>query len=692
MGTITVTNLGKAYKQYPTRWGRLAEWVFPFTKPRHELKWVLQDVSFTVRPGEAVGIIGINGAGKSTLLKMITGTTQSTTGSVSITGRVSAMLELGMGFHPDFTGRENAFMTGQLLGMSVEEIASLMPEIEAFAEIGDYMDQPVRVYSSGMQMRVAFSVATARRPDVLIVDEALSVGDAYFQHKSFERIREFRRQGTTLLIVSHDKTAIQSICDRAILLNEGRIAMEGQPEMVMDFYNALLADGQPGNQIRLGSAGYIQDSGTKEAVINSVAVKNLNGEVVSVLSVGEPIEIHVSVSVRKNISSLVLGCGFKDKYGQMIFGTNSYHVGREMTDCLAGDEFTYIVCCDANLGVGTYSVNVAIHEKDSHLNANYHWIDRALIIEVINLNKYTFVGLSWNPMKFLINDSNCGKRANVIPKVSERVIRIADASYGQMLVYANDGVIGRSLLQTGSFQESKIHHVQNFLQANFSVDLKLFVDVGANIGTHSIFALKECGFDGAICFEPDLNNYKLLVANISINGLADRIVTNRLALSNLSGEMQMELSRSNYGDHRIKAQSTNSSFGEEAEREHAFVPAVSIDDYVVRSKSDWSNALIWMNTQGHEGYIFDGGYAFIKSELGPRYIVSEFWPYGIERSAGFEGYFNFLGSCAKIYDLSKLINDQFQLVNLSQLRQMYAEMLRETEKEFHPHTDLLLII
>ncbi|MFN3410487.1 MAG: ABC transporter ATP-binding protein, partial [Limisphaerales bacterium] len=224
MGAITVTHLGKAYKQYPTRWARLAEWLDPRGKPRHHLHWVLKDINFTVQPGEAVGIIGINGAGKSTLLKLITGTTQPTTGSVHTTGRVAALLELGMGFHPDFTGRQNVFMAGQLLGIDSRTIVRLMPEIEAFAEIGEYIDHPVRVYSSGMQMRLAFSVATAIRPDILIVDEALSVGDAYFQHKSFERIREFRKQGTTLLLVSHDKQAIISICDRAMLLSSGQIA------------------------------------------------------------------------------------------------------------------------------------------------------------------------------------------------------------------------------------------------------------------------------------------------------------------------------------------------------------------------------------------------------------------------------------------------------------------------------------
>src|SRR5476651_2765773 len=242
MGAITVKQLGKAYKQYPTRWSRLAEWLLPMRGPRHQLKWILSDINFHVAAGEAVGLIGVNGAGKSTLLKLITGTTQASSGSVSVGGRVAALLELGMGFHPDFTGRQNVYMAGQLNGLSVTEIDALMADIEAFAEIGDYIEQPVRVYSSGMQMRLAFSVATVRRPDVLIVDEALSVGDAYFQHKSFERIRQFRQQGTTLLLVSHDKQAIQSVCDRALLLDGGRLARAGKPEEIMDYYNAMIAE------------------------------------------------------------------------------------------------------------------------------------------------------------------------------------------------------------------------------------------------------------------------------------------------------------------------------------------------------------------------------------------------------------------------------------------------------------------
>ena len=238
MGSIHVTQLGKAYKQYPTRWSRLLEWVTPFLGLRHRLKWVLQDIDFHIAAGEAVALIGVNGAGKSTLLKLITGTAQPTTGGVVTQGRVAALLELGMGFHPDFTGRQNALMAGQLIGLSVEEVATLMPAIEAFADIGDYIDQPVRVYSSGMQVRLAFAVATAVRPDILIIDEALAVGDVFFQQKCFDRIRAYCQAGTTLLFVSHAMGAVYSLCNRAILISEGRVALDSTPREVIDLYNA----------------------------------------------------------------------------------------------------------------------------------------------------------------------------------------------------------------------------------------------------------------------------------------------------------------------------------------------------------------------------------------------------------------------------------------------------------------------
>ena len=399
MGMIVISNLGKAYKQYSNRWARLREWFTPGSVQYHQLKWVLKDINFTVQPGEAVGIIGINGAGKSTLLKLITGTTQPTTGSVQMTGRVAAMLELGMGFHPDFTGRQNAFMAGQLLGMTSADIERLMPDIEAFAEIGDYIDQPVRVYSSGMQMRLAFSVATAIRPDVLIVDEALSVGDAYFQHKSFERIREFRKQGTTLLIVSHDKQAIQSICDRAILLNKGRVEMQGEPEAVMDYYNALLADNQNQKieQIKLDDGTVQTISGTGEATIDEVILLNEQDERVEIINVGQQVKLKVVVRAVEDIPELVLGYMIKDRLGQSIFGTNTHHLKYKMKAVRKGAVVTFSFQFSANLGPGTYSVAIALHADDTHVNKNYEWRDLALVFNVLNIDKENFVGVAWLP-------------------------------------------------------------------------------------------------------------------------------------------------------------------------------------------------------------------------------------------------------------------------------------------------------
>jgi len=397
MGTITVTNLGKAYKQYANRWARLAEWLSPFHRPRHRLHWVLQDLNFSVNRGEAVGIIGINGAGKSTLLKMITGTTQPTTGSVQISGRVAALLELGMGFHTEFTGRQNAIMAGQLLGYGVEEITSLMPEIEAFAEIGEYIDQPVRVYSSGMQVRLAFSVATAIRPDVLIIDEALSVGDSYFQHKSFDRIREFRKAGTTLLIVSHDKQAIQSICDRAILLNAGKLAMEGDPEAVMDYYNAMLADHQSQNITQeLLANGKVQTiSGTGEATVSSIALLDARGRPVEVVDVGQQVTLRLEVQTRAFIKRLVVGYGIRDRLGQVVYGTNTALKNQPIDDVPADSQISFEAQFPANLGPGAYSVQVSLASSETHVANNYEWRELALIFSVTNAAKPQFAGVAW---------------------------------------------------------------------------------------------------------------------------------------------------------------------------------------------------------------------------------------------------------------------------------------------------------
>jgi lipopolysaccharide transport system ATP-binding protein len=397
MSSIRVNKLGKAYRQYHHRWGRLLEWVLPWGGPRHRLKWVLRDISFQLAPGEAVGIIGVNGAGKSTLLKLITGTAQPTTGSVAIGGRVAALLELGMGFHPDFTGRQNAYMAGQLLGLTVDELDALMPQIAAFADIGDYLDQPVRVYSSGMQMRLAFSVATARRPDVLIVDEALSVGDAFFQHKSFDRIREFQQSGTTLLIVSHDRAAIQSICDRAILLDRGGIAKQGTPEEVMDYYNALIAERENSTVTQVATAeGRVQTtSGTGEATVTEITLEDAERKPLEVLNVGTAVTLRIKVMVNAPLPRLVLGYMIKDRLGQQVFGTNTHHMQAPLTGLQPGDTVEYHFRFPLNLGPGSYSITTALTSSETHLSDNYEWRDLAFLFIVVNMSRRQFVGTSW---------------------------------------------------------------------------------------------------------------------------------------------------------------------------------------------------------------------------------------------------------------------------------------------------------
>lgn len=397
MKIISVKGIGKAYKQYASDKDRLVEWFVPFSGPRHELHWVLKDINFELGAGEAVGIAGQNGAGKSTLLKMITGTTQPSAGSIETRGEIAALLELGMGFHPEFTGRDNVYMAGQLRGLTVEEIDELMPHIESFAEIGEYIDQPVRVYSSGMQVRLAFAVATAKRPSVLIVDEALSVGDSYFQHKSFKRIREFRNSGTTLLIVTHDRAALQTLCDRVILLDKGRLIKEGEPEEVMDFYNALLAEReQELIKQELSEDGRVQTvSGSGEVSITDINLLDAEGQSITFVEVAQPVVLEVKVRVNEAVPRLVLGFMIKDRYGQWIHGINTHRLERALEDLQAGEEIAYRFAFNMDLGKGHYTVAFSLSKYDSHLETNYEWRDGGFIFHVLNSGLPDFLGTNW---------------------------------------------------------------------------------------------------------------------------------------------------------------------------------------------------------------------------------------------------------------------------------------------------------
>lgn len=395
---LQVEGLGKAFREYRMEWQRMLSWFGVRSKAASE-SWVLRGIGFRIDAGESVGIVGQNGAGKSTLLKVVTGTLRPTEGKVCVGGRIAAILELGMGFNPELTGRDNARYTAGLMGMSPSQIDATIPAVEEFAEIGGYFDQPLRTYSSGMQMRVAFSVVTAVRPEILIIDEALSVGDAYFAHKSMARIRRFREEGTTLLFVSHDAGAIQSLCDRAILLDRGRMLMDGEPSQVMDYYNALIAERENATvEVRELESGGIQTvSGTREAVVESVGLFNTAGEPVEFVNVGEPVELRVRAAVNADIPRLVFGYMIKDRLGQPVFGTNTHHTRQVLENVCDGQTVEYRIKFPMSFGPGSYSISTALCSTETHLVNNYEWRDLALLFTVVNQNRDQFVGNAWVP-------------------------------------------------------------------------------------------------------------------------------------------------------------------------------------------------------------------------------------------------------------------------------------------------------
>tara|TARA_R110001583_G_scaffold26757_2_gene96262 strand:+ start:30611 stop:31834 length:1224 start_codon:yes stop_codon:yes gene_type:complete len=394
---LEVKNISKSFKEYSSESQRVLSWFGLKSKPVQEHK-ILKNINFSLSPGEAVGIVGQNGAGKSTLLKIITGTLKPSQGNVHIAGRISAILELGMGFHPDLTGRQNVYHSAGLMGFTQEQIDLVIDELEAFAEIGEYFDQPVRTYSSGMQVRVAFGVVTAYRPEILIVDEALSVGDAYFQHKSLNRIKKFQEQGTTLLLVSHDRGAIQAICDRAILLDKGSVIRDGHPEEVMDFYNALIAEKENSTvQQTVKEDGRVETvSGTTEATVENIGLYNYKGELVESIGVGDSVELRIKVNVHQDIEKLVLGYGIKDRLGQVMYGTNTWHTKQLIENAKAGSSYEFVIAFSANLGPGSYSIQTALTDSETHLTKNYEWRDLALVFNIINIDKIHFAGSSWN--------------------------------------------------------------------------------------------------------------------------------------------------------------------------------------------------------------------------------------------------------------------------------------------------------
>jgi lipopolysaccharide transport system ATP-binding protein len=376
---ISLNNVSKCYKRYSHPVDRLKELLLP-GKSHAENFWALQNINLKVAKGETLGIIGQNGSGKSTLLQIIAGTLTPTTGEVWVNGRVSALLELGSGFNPEFTGRQNVFFNGQILGLSREEVEAKFDQIAAFAEIGDFIEQPIKSYSSGMFVRLAFAVAVSFNPEILIVDEALSVGDIYFQQKCFERIRELKQLGTTLLFVSHDSGAVYKLCRRAILMELGKVVLDEKPRQVLDLYEAKLLKKRdtyseaveiqkiPESNSSLplksesSSSRKVADILINLPEVSVKFIKLLNEsdqEIESIIS-EELLQLCIGLLFSDTFEDPHVGFKIRDRTGSVIFETNTFcmeqRVGKVISSTLLEIRFRFHV----PLIEGEYTITVGV--------------------------------------------------------------------------------------------------------------------------------------------------------------------------------------------------------------------------------------------------------------------------------------------------------------------------------------------
>jgi len=403
MAIIVVKDLIKRFKCYASPADRLKEILL--RTPRHREFTALDGVSLTLEKGQSIGVIGRNGSGKSTLLKILAGIILPDGGTVVIGGRVTGLLELGTGFHGEFTGRENIRHNAALLGMRREEIEAKMEAVEAFAELGPFLEEPLKIYSSGMVMRLAFSVAIHADPDVFIIDEALAVGDAYFQQKCTERIRRFREQGGSLLFVSHDMTSVKLLCDKVLVLDGGKVLGFGDPDPMVQLYNYVLAQTGTGadrvvvESSPTGAVGY----GSMEVRIRDVRLSLPGVDRAEVIPSGHPVTVHVDLEAGATVEELTVGMMIRDRFGQDVFGTNTYLMGERLS-CRAGERIhVRFACPQWNLGPGQYTLTVAAHRSRAHIHGCYHWIDHALSFQVVHGGGYEFAGVARLPLELAIH-------------------------------------------------------------------------------------------------------------------------------------------------------------------------------------------------------------------------------------------------------------------------------------------------
>ncbi|MEM7552635.1 MAG: ABC transporter ATP-binding protein [Cyanobacteria bacterium P01_A01_bin.84] len=422
---ISLEDISKCYKRYSRPADRLKEVLLPHKSQAQEF-WALRDINLEVSRGEHLGIIGRNGSGKSTLLQIIAKTLTPTAGNVHVKGRLSALLELGSGFNPEFTGRQNVFFNGRILGLQEKEIQERFDNIAAFADIGDFMEEPVKSYSSGMFVRLAFAVAIHVEPEILIVDEALAVGDIFFQQKCFQYLEKLRKNGTAILFVTHDTQAIVKLCDRAILLQDGHLINQGKPLEVVDKYTETyysqfideeaskqngadlvkdklefdLTSISPTSKYFVVPNDFISDFtdknryGSAVGLIDAVSISDVNGKLKSTFFVNEEIVLSVKVNPSPdNLTSLSVGFTLKNRLGEVLIATNTCMLSCPIPEDKLGKIFVCQFKLKPNIAPNKYTIDFAIAESKQDTKMIYDWVNNALTIDIVTQGRPAQAGL-----------------------------------------------------------------------------------------------------------------------------------------------------------------------------------------------------------------------------------------------------------------------------------------------------------
>lgn len=399
---IRLNNISKCFKRYGKPIDRLKEALQP-SKSRADEFWALRDINLEIERGETYGIIGQNGSGKSTLLQIIAGTLTPTSGTRQVNGRISALLELGSGFNPEFTGRQNVFLNGQILGLSQMEIANKFDDIAAFANIGQFIEQPVKTYSSGMMVRLAFAVAINVEPEILIVDEALSVGDVKFQARCMKRIRQLKESGVTILFVSHDASSVKMLCNQALLLNHGEQVMQGKPNKVVDRYVAMLSAedpdsiaeelkaianrqmDKPQNSIEeQPTALSVHQHGNKQVHIERVQLLKAKRQPTERFRHGEEMTIAISLVGQIETLDLIVGISIRNLLGVVVYGTNTEHLTKKLLSLQSQESLEIEFTFPCHINRGSYTLTVGVHSEEG---LSYDWVDEMIVFEVENDRK-----------------------------------------------------------------------------------------------------------------------------------------------------------------------------------------------------------------------------------------------------------------------------------------------------------------